>query len=265
VQDQRMQADRVRTLETLAALLPCCLTLLASVLAWRSGPAWFGPTEQTLSVIAVLGTAAGAAAIVRDDVRLRVLVSCVLLLGAPALRLGELLGHEDIADEVKRPVPLGRGQDDPATAPDQVERGEDRLGEWKDVLHHARDLAREAGARSIGQAEGQLLRVAWQPIQLDPVSLRQSGEDLRRREAHGVPGAGEPCRQGYERFNVAPRTVRDQNNAFGSHLLPPTHRPDAAPAVSLLRSESPVANTRVCSDDECGQTAPCPLECLQTP
>jgi len=146
-----------------------------------------------------------------------------------------------------------------------LECGEDRLGERKDVLHHARDLAREAGARSIGQAEGQLLRVAWQPIQLDPVSLGQSGEDLRRREAHGVPSAGEPCRQGYERFNVAPRTVRDQNNAFGSHPLPPTHSLDAAPAVSLLHTESPVANIRVCSDDECGQMAPDPFECLQSP
>ena len=89
-----MQAGRARTFETLAALLPCCVVLLASALAWRSSAAWFGVTEQAMVMIALLGTAAGVAAIARDDVRLRVLVSCGLLLGAPALRLGELLGHE---------------------------------------------------------------------------------------------------------------------------------------------------------------------------
>jgi hypothetical protein len=67
--------------------------IMAVLLAWRSGAAWFGPTEWWFGAFALLGTAASAAALVRDDVRVRVLVTCVLLLGAPALRIGELLGH----------------------------------------------------------------------------------------------------------------------------------------------------------------------------
>lgn len=89
-----MHGDRVRTIETLGAWVPLALALVTGVLAWRSNAAWFGPTEQIVSVLAVLGTAAGVAAIVRDDVRIRVGLTCVLLLGAPALRIGELLGHE---------------------------------------------------------------------------------------------------------------------------------------------------------------------------
>jgi hypothetical protein len=86
--------DRSRVLERVAALVCVGLSLLAVVLAWRSGAAWFGPTERVMSGITVVGTIAGAAAIWRDEVRARVLVTCVLLLGAPALRAGELLGHE---------------------------------------------------------------------------------------------------------------------------------------------------------------------------
>jgi hypothetical protein len=77
-----MQAGRVRTFELLAAMLACCVVLIASVWTWCSCAAWFGGTEQALAAIALLGTAVGVAAIARDDVRLRVLVSCVLLFGA---------------------------------------------------------------------------------------------------------------------------------------------------------------------------------------
>jgi hypothetical protein len=69
------------------------VAVAACVFAWRSDAAWFGATERLMSAIAVLGTAASAVAIFRDDVRARVFVTCVLLLGAPALRIAEQRGH----------------------------------------------------------------------------------------------------------------------------------------------------------------------------
>src|SRR5690606_4418228 len=95
-QDRHMQASggRVRAIETLAASISFGLVLVAAALAWRSGAAWFGATERMMSVIALLGTAAGVAAVVRDDVGIRVWLASTLLLGAPALRVAELLGHE---------------------------------------------------------------------------------------------------------------------------------------------------------------------------
>lgn len=74
--------------------MPVALARVASVLAWRSGAAWFGPTERIMSTLAVLATTASALAIVRDDVRVRVALGVLLLLGTPALRVGELLGYE---------------------------------------------------------------------------------------------------------------------------------------------------------------------------
>jgi hypothetical protein len=82
--------------ERIAALVPVCVAVLAAMYAWGFGGAgdadWFGPTERLLSAILLLGTTASAAAIWRDDVRLRVFVACTLLLGAPALRIAELSG-----------------------------------------------------------------------------------------------------------------------------------------------------------------------------
>jgi hypothetical protein len=46
-----------------------------------------------MTAITLLGTAVSAVAIWRDDVRARVFVTCVLLLGAPALRIAELYGR----------------------------------------------------------------------------------------------------------------------------------------------------------------------------
>jgi hypothetical protein len=84
---------RPRGYERIGALVPVCVAAAACLLAWRGGYAWFGPSEQIMSAITVLGTAASAAAIWRDDVRVRVFVTCVLLLAAPALRIAELCGH----------------------------------------------------------------------------------------------------------------------------------------------------------------------------
>jgi hypothetical protein len=85
--------SRPRTRERIAALVPVCVAVLAGMFAWRHGVEWFGPTERLLSAIVVLGTTASALAIWRDDVRVRVFVTCTLLLGAPALRIAELCGH----------------------------------------------------------------------------------------------------------------------------------------------------------------------------
>jgi hypothetical protein len=85
--------DAGRTRERIAALVPVGLAVLASSFAWRFVAEWFGPTERIMSIIAVLGTTASAAAIWRDDVRARVFVTSMLLLGAPALRIAELRGH----------------------------------------------------------------------------------------------------------------------------------------------------------------------------
>lgn len=84
---------RARTWERVAALVPACVAAAACLLAWRGGYAWFGPSEQLMTAIMLLGTAVSAGAIWRDDVRARVFVTCVLLLGAPALRIAELCGH----------------------------------------------------------------------------------------------------------------------------------------------------------------------------
>jgi hypothetical protein len=84
---------QARRMQRVAAFVPLVVVLAAVLLAWRSGAAWLGPTEWWFGVFALLGTAVSAAAIVHDEVRVRVFVTCTLLLGAPALRIGELLGH----------------------------------------------------------------------------------------------------------------------------------------------------------------------------
>jgi hypothetical protein len=97
VDSHSVDADRTarsRTPERIVALVPACVAIVAVALAWCSDAAWFGTTERVMSVITIVGTLMSAAAIFHDDVRVRVWVTCVLLLGAPALRLGELCGHE---------------------------------------------------------------------------------------------------------------------------------------------------------------------------
>lgn len=74
--------------------MPVIVAVAASAWAWSSGAAWFGTVERVLSIIAVVGTIVSAAAIFWADVRVRIAVVCVLLLGAPALRIAELLGYE---------------------------------------------------------------------------------------------------------------------------------------------------------------------------
>jgi hypothetical protein len=81
-------------LERLAGLVPLAVALVAAALAWRSDAGWFGPAERAWSAFAVLGTAAAAGAMVRASVSARVWVAAALLLAAPALRVGELLGYE---------------------------------------------------------------------------------------------------------------------------------------------------------------------------
>jgi hypothetical protein len=88
-----VDSARPRTYERIGALVPVCVVAAAGMFAWYCGSAWFGPTERLLTAIALLGTIASAAAIWRDDIRARVFVTCILLLGAPALRIGELRGH----------------------------------------------------------------------------------------------------------------------------------------------------------------------------
>ncbi len=73
--------------------MPVVVAAAASAWAWSSDAAWFGTPERVMSVIAVAGTMASGAAIFWDDVRVRIAVASVLLLGAPAIRVAELLGH----------------------------------------------------------------------------------------------------------------------------------------------------------------------------
>jgi hypothetical protein len=88
-----VESETTRLRERLAAIVPVVAAVAATFFAWQSGAPWFGTSERVMSVIAVVGTMASAAAIFWDDLRVRIAVTCVLLLGAPALRIAELLGH----------------------------------------------------------------------------------------------------------------------------------------------------------------------------
>lgn len=78
--------------QRIAAVAAVVIAVVATAWAWSGAP-WFGTSERVMSVIAVVGTILSAAVIFRDDVRMRIAITCVLLLGAPALRIAELLGH----------------------------------------------------------------------------------------------------------------------------------------------------------------------------
>ena len=80
----------MRALRWSLAAATVALTLAAGLWAW-SQP-WFGPTERGLNLLAVLGTSAALVAVVRGHAGLRAGLAGLLLLGAPALRVGELCG-----------------------------------------------------------------------------------------------------------------------------------------------------------------------------
>lgn len=80
-----MRALRVTVASSLAAVV-------AGASAWAWGEPGFGSTEILLSALALLGALATLVAVLHDRVGTRVAVACVLLLGPPALRIGELCG-----------------------------------------------------------------------------------------------------------------------------------------------------------------------------
>ena len=84
----------------------------------------------------------------------------------------ELLGHQDVADEVKSPVAFGRGQDDPTAAADQIECGEQRLrvvGGDITTMSGLRPIASAMAPPSSFSVDGQ---VGAEPLgQLEPVTI----------------------------------------------------------------------------------------------
>lgn len=80
----------MRALRGILAVVALALAVAAGV--WALGQPWFLTTERWFNVFAVLGTLAALVAVIRDDADLRARLAAVLLLGAPAIRVGELCG-----------------------------------------------------------------------------------------------------------------------------------------------------------------------------